>query len=178
MINLLPEENKKFFRVDYFYRLLGMYLGVLAVLLVILIISAGTLYMVFRLNVRSLDELSSVAKYNTRAEANQIGKDIALTNNIIKALGNSFDAVEVSAIWSDILLNKPVGIKITGLQLEDQAGIWQGELRGLASNRQVLVDFSKVLEKKPGFMSVNLPISNLIRNEQGDFAISFKVKPI
>jgi hypothetical protein len=79
-------------------------------------------------------------------------------------------------VLNDIGQSRPWGITITQYKLNLDKG--KIELKGIASNRQVLLEFKKNLEETPDAVSVEIPISSFEVESNLEFKLAYDYLPI
>ena len=84
---------------------------------------------------------------------------------------NKFDVSE--RVIKKIVAKKTPGIKITQISYKtDNFGEKSISIRGSATSRDTLLNFSQSLDKDPDFKKVDLPISNFIKGSDIQFFIN------
>jgi len=182
MINILPEEQKKIIRHEYWGRFLSLMAIMVAFLGLIAIILILPSYFFSR---------SKESFVENRLEAfNRENPDIKIEDNI-DTIGQDINAKAkiLDEKWKGntyfnetlkILLNViPPRIKVSQLLYSERTdNVAVFEVHGQASNREVLKDFKTALENNPHFGDVNLPVSNFVQKSNIDFTISFSLNPL
>jgi hypothetical protein len=80
-------------------------------------------------------------------------------------------------IINGILLKKPLAVKVTDISYESSlsgglVSMRKASVYGIASNREVLIDFRRKLEDSGLFSRVDLPISNFVKGSNIKFFLS------
>lgn len=178
MLNLLPQENRKSLKREYYFRLL------VVVAIFILIISAFSgLFLIssFMISVSRQDVALSAQDQLKKIEAQQASADIKTAlikaKNEMALVGKTDGTGSMLAILTLALSHKVNGDAITGITIDktNSAGPLI-TLSGTANDRQSLVAFSNALDAEPLFTSVNIPISDFTQDSNIPFSLSFNLK--
>jgi hypothetical protein len=113
--------------------------------------------------------------YVNKSEESGVGTIIRETNEKIKALKTTED-FQVSELLTLISSEKNRSVQITGFTLRrgtDDISIF---VNGTALSRAGLIAFNEALKSIGKFSEVELPISNLAKNENINFNIKINIK--
>ena len=174
MINLIPKEEKKKMKWDFYSRLGVLFLVTLAFCIFIAILSLLPSY--FMVSVKG-----NVAetKLETQKEKIISGEEVlteakAVNDQLVlleKAEKNQF-LLSVKVI-NAIVLKKRSDIKITRILYENNETAGKKiSINGTAPSREVLLLFSKALRDDPTFKSVDLPVSNFVKGSNIQFFLT------
>ncbi len=97
------------------------------------------------------------------------------TNNLLAYINSSKPSFYSTFMLSKVILSSNTGIKMTDIlyqRLSSSTAIFT--IKGVASNRDSLIMFSKEISSNPIFKDLNLPISNFAKDKNIEF--SFDVK--
>ncbi|MBL7045135.1 MAG: hypothetical protein ISR98_00850 [Parcubacteria group bacterium] len=178
MRNLLSQKDKKVIINEYKLRIIIIVLT--AIFLTTLI--AGTLlvpsYILSNFKFNIIKEHAEIIKKSVE-KREQSGSGLILndTQQKLNILSISEDNVLLSTAFRKILDKRPSGIKINELfykKQQDNSGAIITS--GVASKRDILLQFEKDLKKENIFSEVVLPISNLASDRNIEFSISIKGK--
>ncbi len=179
MINLIPNQEQKKMKKDFYLRLVVMLILALSVSLFIASVSILPSYfasMVSRnLATAKLEtqKSSEVAVLDTSAlkEVEFIDKQLKLIEGLNK---NKF--VFSERVLKKIILSKTPDIKIEKFLFDDDTkGNKRVVINGQASSREKLLEFRTALERDKTFTGIDLPISNFIKGSDIEFSLQLKV---
>jgi len=181
VINVLPYEEKKLLRREYWMRLFTMFLNLI---ILASIISTFLLFPSYFLSKSKESLVESKLKVFNNENSNltidnvdKITKDINLKLNI---LNESNPPYEVSdKVLNNILSSRTKGITFTQIlfnkKINESETISDLTVYGVAANRDSLRNFKTALDNNPNFSEVNLPISNFLEKSDLSFTISIKI---
>jgi Tfp pilus assembly protein PilN len=178
MFNLLPEHHKKAARMEYLLRMatVALYLCSAAVILGAVILIPA--YVSTSLRIEE-GERAKAALAAARSDAENPAAVIATIKRNVTILSALVQPVFVESIIERALTERPLGVTVAAVTFQN--GI-NGEgtlsIKGTARTRSSLVAFVRALEGVPYFSKVELPISNLAKNENIPFTMSIPVARI
>jgi len=172
MINLIPQKEKRSILVEYWVRVVTVWLTLWAVAL---FVSAGILLPAYVLIG------SQVSVYETSAA--QASQKVATYENVSESLTRASQQAKVVIdelyvpVFSDYISLfeglQGEGVEISKIKLNrDENGIAPVSLVGIASDRRTLASFRDRLLADEHITSVDLPISNLARDVDINFTIT------
>jgi type IV pilus assembly protein PilM len=179
VINVLPIEEKKSIRREYWVRLMTIsfhlisFIGVLAVLLLIpsyfLSVSKESL---------AEEKLEEFNRLNPEISTLNIDNTINDINAKLTFLTkNDLNPEITEKVFGWVLKNKPQGITFSQMLFSKRTdGSLALELHGVAGDRVALRDFKTILDSNPDYKEVNLPISNFLEKSDLIFTISIIIK--
>jgi hypothetical protein len=179
MINLLPENEKKFFKKEYRLRVATVMLAMIFTLIVtlgVLLLPSVALTMYKR----RVAQNSSIQPVTTiQKEYSELLKEVNAAKAYMVILAPEKPRVQATDVVALVTKHKLPGIKVTGVQYTatDKAG-FKVIIHGVAQSRQSLIDFRAALEKEPGIEKIQLPVSNLIKDTNIDFSFEITNKPM
>ena len=182
-MNLLPLVKKSAVRREYYKRLAVVALILFAALILISIIPITVSYIASTYEIMDLErELALVTKTN-------IGEGVVASMDTIKDQNSKLDTLsgsykqglnyDLSAVFFSIIDGK-LRVRLTSL-VYDKITLKKGQaktvghrvvLGGVADDRDSLLDFVKKLESDKRFVSIDLPVSNLIESKDIKFFIT------
>jgi hypothetical protein len=172
MINLIPLAAKRSVRIEYWVRVLSVWL----ILWSIALFAAASIllptYMLVGLQVSSYE-----------ATAVEASEEVASYENVSGALAQASQEArivldeEAKPLFSEFLLLferlQGEGVQVTKTMLDrDEKGIGLIALEGIAADRQALASFRDRLLEQESITAVDLPISNLARDKDITFSIT------
>lgn len=178
MINVLPQEQKRVLKKEYFIRLLSTYFFLITILA---LVSTALLLPTYTLSKskESLleNELIKFDKDNPDLSTDELEKVILDINSKLALLDSMGSESEVSHGVIDRFLKiekKDISIdKIFYIYGEEKSTL---EIVGLAKNRASLNNFKTALEDSGLYENIDLPISNFVKPNDIDFNIKFDLK--
>lgn len=179
MFNLLPLQEKKLIRREYFTRLaiiFGVFTFVSLLMALALLVPSYFLSRVFRNEAKQ--SLNSLARSNAAKDTEALSKEIAFIAAAERALSNTHPVVAVSDLFSAITLARNgTGVRIFSLRFNrDNTGSGIS-VTGEAGSREDLLLLRKKLEDSDFFANVELPISNFAKGKKIDFSVILTNKP-
>ncbi len=172
MINLLPEKFKKELIVDYCLRV-SVVLGIiLSFVLFIGLVMMIAFYFVLLIRSDSLDNFLA-GSGGDYANLVNMERQLSLDSKRVDLIIASDDGYfRPSVVMEDILSVITTGISVSNIRVES---VGRNELQitinGLASTRTELIVLVDNLRSKPNVISVESPVSNLIRETDSVFSI-------
>lgn len=180
MINLVPNNEKKIMKKDFYLRLIVMFFFMFGFCILITSILLVPSYYVSSLKKRNaLDNLEYLRSFSLPSLAQDSMNDIQELNAKLALFEKaqkekffvSFNVLDL------VLLKKIPGIKITQMSFNtDIQGGKSLDLKGVSNTREDLLIFKKNLEDNGVFSSVNLPISNFVKTSNIQFSINLSLK--
>jgi hypothetical protein len=173
MINLMPIEEKKKMRNNFFSRLLVAVFFMFGFLGFIAAVAILPSFFVSYAKKQTVARNLEIQKNQKMPEVDQQAQ-MAVTdlNNklglIEKAMNNKY--VFSQKIVNEILSRQTDGIKITKIFYENDP--FKGKkiaLSGVAGSREQLLQFRQAFESSNVFSNVNLPISNFVKGQNIQF---------
>lgn len=176
MINLIPSQEKKAMKRDFYSRFIAT---IFVVLGFSMFVATGTVFPSY---------FSSVIKKNLSNEKlnNQIQEPLPEIDqtamNLIEEIkvqlsilesNNTEGPVISEKVIKEIISKKTSSIKIKKISYESNP--IKGRvvsISGTAPSREELLIFRKALESNPSFKNINLPISNFIKGEDIEFNLT------
>jgi len=130
---------------------------------------------------------SEYKKDNISQQLNYVKKQVGPNNtdsieiikrvNILGGMLIDIKTSRFSEIIEKIISLKNSGIKINSISvLNNDESTIKISINGLSKTRENLTSFDKELKKSELFQSVNLPVSNLIKNTEADFSMNLIYK--
>lgn len=175
MINLIPKTEKKKKITDFYLRVLSVFLIMVGFSF---LFASLALVPAFISNYYGNKTLKNNIKLQTEEPITENEKD---TLDLIDELDKKITILENSQaerysfsnrIINEILLKKGSNIKITEIVYQkDELGDQNIDVGGVASNREALLSFRRLLENNPSFKNVELPISNFVRGSNIRFSL-------
>ncbi|MBP9802777.1 MAG: hypothetical protein KBD14_00495 [Candidatus Pacebacteria bacterium] len=175
MINLIPNEEKKKIRKDFYMRVVIVSFFVLGIAILISNIMLTPALFYASLEKKLISEQFAKDENKLAFDLNQENK------NAVESLESKITLIKqardnkflVSAKVVDNLLNKKInGILINEINYTKDPN--KGNLiniRGKASSRERLLTFKNSLASDPNFKNVDLPISNFIKSTDIEFSL-------
>ena len=113
--------------------------------------------------------------------AQSLQKEINSVNLKLEKLSDFYqNKVYITEILEKIATTLPQGLHLNDISFSvfsiDEKSGFRVSLSGFASNREVLFDFKKNLEKDKSFKEVYFPPKNWVKPVDIDFVVTFKVK--
>ncbi len=177
MINILPAQQKITLKKEYALRRLTVALGMTSVALLIsfLLLLPSYFLSQVRANIIKADLEHSKRILDTELQPE------AVTNELSAAIRDAADLKpfvppdSVSELIG-IFERKPATISITSFSFQNQIEQPVIVLQGKAADRESLTAFGKSLEERVEFASVELPVSNFVKESNITFSMTVTLK--
>ena len=177
MLNLLNREKRYFLRREYFGRLANVFLGIIIFCLVfygVLLLSNG-----FLVNF----EKSAVEGESKRLSESTLQKDLDEYETKLSHVQQEYNLFSKETIHPTSIINIIKQKEIAGIILSnitfqkvDEEGNIKLEIKGVAKNRDTLINYSNSLKTDVLFKDVNIPFSSLAKNSDIPFSLSVSAK--
>lgn len=174
MFNLLPQSQKKEAKREYHLRVLtvAFYLSGTALVAGGLLLAPSYVMVSLRIDAaEGAQQLLAGAKDDGDTPA----AILAAVERDVRILNSLATPLTVEDTVSKALGIRPLGLTTTTIIYEEQGARGTLSVKGVAKSRNDLVAFVRALEAIPEFSNVELPISNLARNENIPFTLSLSV---
>lgn len=170
MLHLLSESQKKVVRREYFYRLLILWLCFSAVLIFAVIIFLLPSYFLSVSKWKLTEERSAALAQSGSEEVKGLSDTLRETERKLSLLKNTGVPASIYGLFVSVIRDASPTIRFYNFQYEP------GKLlvSGTSENRESLLAFQKRLKAEPIFSSVDLPVSNFVREKDIPFTISIK----
>jgi hypothetical protein len=188
MIDLLPIPEKNAIRKEYHLRVFVVSLAMFSSVLAASVLSFLPTYL-FTISRYGafLSELQSDETQGRISQVKEMEMTVRETNKKIDLLKSGESASNVSSILLGILENKPRGVTITALSYNlGESIVKKGKesatptavgITGKSANRASLLAFKDALAQKKEFITVDLPISSLVKDTDLSFSITISMAP-
>jgi len=178
ILNLLPERQKIINRNRYWVRFTGIILSMVSLFFVLETLLIFPVYFFSKeKELFAETSLESFNKLNPELNTESMSTIIEDVNNKLSLISEDSVSKISEKIIKDVLDKKPKGISYEQILFSTRAdGISVVEIRGIASNRNILRSLSEIFEKDENFETVDLPISNFIESSNINFKISMNIK--
>lgn len=178
MFNLLPKEQQLNVSREYRLRLAGIALSFLVALSfvasVTLTPSLLLSYQIEGSDIKSADGLKNEVLAVTSDDPS--GK-LQLAKKKVALLSAENPSVYFYEMVNMIINDLTPGIKVSGVDIKvSDSSAHSITIIGLASNREALLLFARVLEKEKHFVSVVVPVSNFAPSANINFSIQVRTK--
>lgn len=175
MLNFLPQRNKKQVAEEYFLRDMIFFLVVvfLSLFLLVILFIPSAIYSKYKNNTikNQLEMMENTKGSNTDT--------VALVKKLNEMAGvlSKDNSATASDLIEKILSLKKGNISISSFSINDSATDSKTiVINGISKTRDDLTAFNKALISDGTFYSVDLPISDLIKNSDEDFSITLIYK--
>jgi type IV pilus assembly protein PilM len=188
VVNILPQEEKRILRRNYWARYFSVFSGWVALVGVVSIFLLIPSYFMSESQeklVESKLEAFNIENPNPiNSNIEKIISDINAKLDLIvkaeppykvseKVLNNILESRTAGITYSQILFNKKM-TKASKTSPSKEIAVL--EIRGVATNRDTLRNFKTSLDSNPNFAEVVLPVSSFLGKENLDFTISITMK--
>ena len=177
MFNLLPDNLKGKIKTEYQIRRLTVFLTFVIFLQIsfLIFLSPSWVASVFRQE-EAVSQIEKMRESLLSQNTNSVASIIAGTNAKLNIINTTLEYPEVAPIFNVILSNQTSSIRLNGLTYTSiNASTSALTMSGISTTRESLVSFVKSLEKSKAFKTVDLPVSNLAKDKNIDFAVSLIV---
>jgi hypothetical protein len=172
MINLLPVPAKKSILLEYWIRVVSVWMIVWAVALFAATSIFLPVYVLIGSQVKSYADSAAVASQKV-ASYESVSVALVQASQQAKLIIDEMNRPQFSSYIHKFEQLQGEGIQFSNIKLgRDDAGITPVTIGGVASDRQALASFRDRLLADEEVSAVNLPISNLARDKDIAFSIS------
>jgi len=177
MINLLPLEEKKKVRGEYIARLAITTLHFLFATLLIIIVFIISFYISLTAAQQANRDRLNMLASGVSPSVEGFDQIIEGTNKKLHILqGDNKDQHIYDRVFGTIISHKG-DIRITGLVYEKgKDGSATVRLTGISPDRESLLAFTKVLEQESPFTSVEVPVSNFVKERNIEFSMEIALE--
>jgi len=183
MINLLPEKNKKRVRNEILRRLLVVLGFGISIILIVQIVFFLVVYFLLDSYLGDYAEQIAASEDSAREEnLHDMESEITRLNEMVLSFKDNQDIVRPFSVYLSALFESVgEGIAVDGLIFETtQFGQDRGRLKlflsGHAGTRGKLISFVEQLESNEEFVSVDLPVSNLLAEKDINFSLTVNIR--
>lgn len=178
MINVLPEQQKEIVSREYRLRraivVSGLVIFALLVSLVLLFPSYFLTNMQAEEAAVQLDQVKTAL--NSQLPSGEVVNDLISAVRHAQDLRPFSETISVYKLLK-IFESKPESVKINRISFVNKSETGpEITLGGIAQDRESLIAFGRVLEGRVEFESVNIPVSNFVRESNIEFHMTIGVK--
>lgn len=172
MINVLPESGREAVRKEYYLRLAVLALVSLGGVSLVVAASFMPAYLEGREERESLKEQLELAEIAAAREAESfVAKDIAFAGKALPVIETNLSVARPSLYIAEVLEARSSAVLISQIEFEGGEGPMV-RVSGTALTRDALLAFSRRLSQARGAPTVDLPVSNLAKNENAPFFLT------
>ena len=152
---------------EYRLRRLSIFLGLLAVILVIAISLSIPTFIILKTKKDILEKTNVAISASTEKDSSETETEISALNEKLKAINSSGANTSIVSVLLRLfsLRGSEIHIKDISLSREDNENTGKINVSGQADSRDALVTFSKRLQGEPTFSSVELPVSSFAKSK-------------
>ncbi len=174
MFNLLLPSDKATLYREYMLRVVIVATGAFLTVVTIGIVFLFPSYVWLRMNEGAIFEKRAVTQ-----KAAPVNEELATTVNDAKqtiAILNTKKQISFRELIENVIKERGAGIKLSSIEYVITEGKLTLKLSGISADRESLVAFSKALSKDPAYATVNVPISNYVKDRNIEFSLSIEGK--
>lgn len=179
MLNLLPKEQKNVLRKEYTNRLVVVWLGAIIAVLVISLVLLAPSY--FLTKVRANEATAELENAKQILAAKLPPSDVV---SAVQSAVRSADALrpltKPQSVFELIKIFeiKPAGVTLSSISFDEATDLGPAKMivQGRAADREKLTMFSRSLESRVEFASVDVPVSNFVREKDIYFSMTITLK--
>ncbi len=171
MINLLPEQEKGLLHKEYKFRLFAVSLSMLFFLLLfaVVLIVPSFVFSVYKLRAAEGTSSATVNAELQKRHADLLAR-VRKAKSALMVLKSEEVKIMPTDVVSTIVAAKTDRNTITSIAYTRKEGaVFKATVKGVAENRQSLLEFTNALENKEAVGSVNLPVSNFAKENNIEF---------
>ncbi|HBB56607.1 TPA: hypothetical protein DEW47_01685 [Patescibacteria group bacterium] len=178
MINLLPDENKIFFKKEYIKRLLlvASLFFIFAIIVSVLMIMP-TYWFSYSIKKNLDNQIAFSETTLDKLDIRGITADIGELKNKLKILEGRKESAQLNVNLKRVLESRLSGVKVERIEYKrdtqskkDEISLW-----GVARSRENLMGYVDMLEQEFGKENVVSPISNLLSKADTSFVLSVSI---
>ena len=183
MINLLPSEHRLEIKKEYMVRRLIVFLSLSAAVLAAGVTLLIPTYINYHFMNREIDtELASLADRVRTSEGALIEDEVVSLNaKLVLAQPASTTPLLASDLFAEVSAALGSGVTLTSATFnrlgKDTNTPSRARISGIASDRDALLAFVRRLDAQPHIDKVDSPVSNLTKNRNLSYEVTFEVLP-
>jgi hypothetical protein len=176
MINLLPFEQQKLVRADYWHRVYIVIFFFVAGALATLLLFLGLIYFTF---LQTSATASLQGGVETGLSKEELEKELKLASTALNVFSTKDDDYVPTALLTELITGSPApfGVYLTGFSYKvvkkDETVLFSGS----AKTRDSLVRFLDHLRSRSIVASVESPIGSLSKSADIPFSVTIHLKP-
>lgn len=176
MFELLPENQKKTLKKDYFFRLATVILASVLVLSAFFAVLLLPSYFLSAVKEKAVsEEFDLTAKSKNIQKEQELQLSIRKSKEMLDILKTGEDKISIKDLIFKIVEKKNSGIVIDGFLINlSKNNKYEILITGTAQKRDNLKIFAENLRSSKEFDSIDLPISNFAKVADIDFSIMLK----
>lgn len=176
MINLIPPHAHKGVVTEYWLRVFEVWLLLLGSALLIVAVLHLPVYVLLNKQ-KNTYAVEAAEAQALSLDLNSTQTTIKRTNEIARLLVQQDSSIPFTTYIERLenLTDPQISISEVTLTREDTGQVTSIQLTGMASTRQALADYRRTIEADDLFDTVELPISNLAKDE--DILFSVRITP-
>jgi hypothetical protein len=190
MINLLPTDEKKAIRTEYYWRVLTVCSAMFFLVLLVMVFSfLPTYFFTISRYGAFLSESQSDEIQSQISQVKEMDMAIQETNRKIDLLKNGASSSRVKDVFWEILQSKNKGVALTAFSYDSGSLVSKNgnngvvspaniQLQGVSSDRESLLAFKDALAQKKEFKTIDLPLSSLVKDTNLSFSINISLASI
>lgn len=177
MINLLPVSEKNRLRNEYRLRVVAYSLLMMSFVGVIALVTlVPSVYFVLAHESVAETEQAIASEAVDQSTLDELKVQVELFNKDIGELSSrQAEHLTIEHVVSQLVSERTSSIDIDQIFYAVREGIVHIELRGIASDRDSLSEFSQLLEANPFFHKVDVPVENYIESDNIEYGIILQV---
>ena len=179
IINVLPEDEKKSIKIEYWKRFIVTTIGLFSITMFIcmLLLLPSYFFSVSKLNISEM-QLEEFNVSNKNLTSNDLDTAITDINSQLDLLSSVKKNYTVHGDILGMLLSvRPKGITYNQILFNQKNNeLPTVEINGKAVNRAALRNFKSIIDNNSKVGSANLPISDFLEKTNIDFTINFEIK--
>lgn len=181
MSNLLPEKNKKDILKEFFLRLIIVFFSLFFSLMCVAVVLLIPSYILSQVKEIGANDETKIFKQVSDFRKTETPFDLLEKEKMKIYLLKESDNFSVDDIIEIIINKKNSDIKITGIfydnvsKNKDDSNYSHLVIKGVANKRSALINFVDGLKQENYFSNIDLPVSNLVKDESVDFSLNINV---
>lgn len=176
MLTFLFDQYQKAVLKQYRLRLYTIYLGLGSILLLIGITLTIPTYILLTTRLKATELDKTTAEKTIDTDAVTLDTEIKTLNDKISLIESNNKDLPMIIVLEKLLTKKDSDIRITSISIKRQNETGAIALGGVATTRDALVAFEKLLKSETLFSNVNLPVGSLVKSKDIPFAININAK--
>lgn len=174
MFNLLPEALKEILGSQYKKRrtIVSLWVGIITVLFIYIALLPSYLHVY--IDARDIENELAVHKQSQSfKDVDAMVQVVDKTNKDLSLLNDVKSSVSVTTILESLITEKGPDISFTDIAFTAKTATTSLiTLRGVATDRDALVQLSRTLKGDPQFAEVNVPVSNFVKDKNIEFNVT------
>jgi len=172
MANLIPPQAKRNIMIEYWVRVVSVWLGLLGTAALTIAALNVPVYILIQNQLQTYNSVYEEASAQ-KTSFEKIEADIVLANNTAVLLATARNVHPLVMFIEEIERIASEAVDINNFILKRKGNTLESiQVSGVATNRETLLRFSDDMEAHDAFLSAEIPLSNLAKDSNIPFTVN------